>query len=110
MDIYHDSSSVRLNNYSVVKAFPNKEILWTDVTTVVAYKRDAYIVDLICLGIAINDGTVVEVDEEMNGWNALIEHLPQYLLGCKPKERWWSEVAFPPFVDNVTIIYQSQNK
>lgn len=110
MDIYCDSSSLRLNNYSVVKAFPDKEILWNDITTIVAYKRDAYIVDLICLGITINNGTVFELDEEMNGWNPLIERLPQHLLGCKPKETWWSDVALPPFADNVNIIYQSQNK
>jgi len=53
------------------------------VKTVLAYKRDLYQTDVICLGFTGSVGTV-EVDEEMRGWSELVERLPSLLPGTPP--------------------------
>ena len=39
---------------------------WRDVNAVIAYKRDLYTMDLICLGFVTPNATI-EVAEEMQG-------------------------------------------
>jgi hypothetical protein len=42
------------------------ELRWSEVNGVVAYKRDCFAVDLICMGFATPDGAV-ESNEGMDG-------------------------------------------
>ncbi len=78
---------------------------WNAVKTVVAYKRDVYATDLICVGFTTSDGTV-EINEEMQGWSQLIEKLPTLLPGTPPLVDWWERVAKPPFASCVTKLFQ----
>ena len=73
-----------------------------------AFKRDFFTVDCICLFLARADGTGIELDEGMARWNSFVEALPQHLPGCKPWSEWFSVVAFPAFVPNETEIYARQ--
>src|SRR3954467_1576256 len=50
---------------------------WRDVNRVTAYKRDLYVTDLICLAISTAE-TAIEINEEMQGWQSLMETLPGY--------------------------------
>ena len=70
---------------------------------VVAYKRDCYTVDLMCMGFTTPDGAV-EVNEGMDGWNALIDAIPRLLPGTTSKDKWWDKVAQPPFAANPTTL------
>jgi len=79
------------------------ELKWNEVNGVVAYKRDCYTVDLICIGFANPDGAV-ELDEEMDGWNALIGAVPRLLPGTISKQECWDKVAQPPFAANPTTL------
>ena len=78
---------------------------WSDVCRATAFKRDLFAVDCICLHLGGSDGTGVELDEEMAGWNRFIDALPVQLPGCKPRSEWYSAVAFPAFAPNRTEIY-----
>lgn len=78
---------------------------WSDVCRVTAFKRDLFVVDCICLHLGGADGTGVELNEEMAGWNRLMDALPTQLPGCKPRSEWYSAVAFPAFAVNPTEIY-----
>ncbi len=80
-------------------------LAWQDVNTIEAFKRDLYAVDLICLAIILKDHKIVEINEEMEGWDSLVEKLPDYLPGCRKFAEWFSVVAFPAFQPNVTEIY-----
>ena len=78
---------------------------WNEVKSVLAYKRDLYATDLICLGFISPDGTI-EVDEEMQGWAQLVERLPSLLPGTPPLSDWWERVAKPPFVPCLTELFE----
>jgi hypothetical protein len=78
---------------------------WSDVCRVTAFKRDLFAVDCICLHFGGDDGTGVELNEEMAGWNRLMGALPALLPGCKPHSEWFFAVAFPAFAANPTEIY-----
>ena len=78
---------------------------WNEVKTIVAYKRDVYTTDLVCLGFTTPDGTV-EINEEMQGWSQLVEDLPAFVPGTPPLADWWERVAKPPFAPCVTTLFQ----
>jgi hypothetical protein len=78
---------------------------WASIRLVTAFKRDLFAVDCICLHFEGTDGIGVELNEEMAGWNRLIDALPLKLPGCKPFAEWFLVVAFPAFAPNPTEIY-----
>jgi hypothetical protein len=80
---------------------------WNEVRTVLAYKRDLYATDLICLGFTSPVGTI-EVDEEMQGWQQLVERLPSLLPGTPPLSDWRERVAKPPFASCVTKLFERE--
>jgi len=82
---------------------PHAILEWHDVNAVLAYKRDLYTADLICLGFVTASGTI-EVHEEMRGWSELLEQLPPRLC-VPPSSEWWERVAKPPFASCVTKLY-----
>lgn len=82
-------------------------IAWRDVVRVEAFKRDLYAVDLICLTVLLRNSKAVEINEEMEGWETLVDKLPEYLPGCQKFEKWFQVVAFPAFKPNNTTIYQT---
>jgi len=80
---------------------------WKDVNGVVAYKRDLFLYDEICLGFSSPDGGV-EVNEQMQGWDTLIKALPSYLAGVPSWDQWWDKVAKPPFATNATTLFSRE--
>src|SRR6185295_2147472 len=72
-------------------------IAWSNIVRVVAFKRDLLTVDCICLAFATADGMTTEVNEEMEGWEALTDALPKYLPGGKGWSEYFTQVAFPAF-------------
>src|SRR6187200_266653 len=79
--IVHDLSGLRLTLPGKIEA----EISWNDVKEAFAFKRDLYTVDQICMAFATDD-LLIEINEEMVGWEELIHKLPEYLSGFKPFE------------------------
>ena len=67
------------------------------ITRVEFYKRDMLTVDDICCDVWVNNDLVWTFDEDMEGWQPLIEHLEQ-LPGFKTN--WYAAVVNPPFVEN----------
>jgi hypothetical protein len=80
--------------------------MWPEVTKATAFKRDLAIVDLICIEFIHRDGSVIEVNEEMMGWEQLPERLPSYLPGCFDRSELLGAVMQPPFATNETVIYE----
>ncbi|MFO0985592.1 MAG: hypothetical protein U1E76_28300 [Planctomycetota bacterium] len=79
---------------------------WIEIHRVIAFKRDLFAVDRLCLLLADADGLGIEVHEDMARWRALVTALPQHLVGCKPWSEWFAAVAFPAFATNQTEIYK----
>jgi hypothetical protein len=77
---------------------------WTEVLKVTAFKRDCFAYDCVCI-VFEAAGMQLEVDEEMDGWEAMIAALPNYLPGIRTSEQWWNEVVHPAFATNVTHLF-----
>ena len=78
---------------------------WSAVTEVVAYKRDVFAFDLICLAFDTSDGSL-EINEEMPGWSQLVGRLPSLIPGMPKFSEWWERVAQPPFAPCVTTLFK----
>jgi hypothetical protein len=83
-------------------------IEWRDVDRATAFKRDLFAVDLLCLALIRADGSAVELDEDMKGWDAFVQSLPARLPGCAKWESWFADVAFPAFERNETEVFRRQ--
>ncbi len=87
----------------------NKIINWNHIKEIIAYKRDLFTTDLICIGFHLTgDGNLYEVHEEMLGYKKLAETI-ESRFEVNPKD-WWSKVAFPAFETNATVIWQKENR
>jgi hypothetical protein len=80
---------------------------WQEITTVLAYKRDCFAVDLICLAIA-TPSTVLEINEQDAGWDEFIRAVENNLPGSAPLATWWPAVAQPPLATNQTTVYRKE--
>src|SRR5213082_145366 len=61
---------------------------WSEVCKAVAFKRDLFSVDLVCLFLSRQDGSGLELDEDMKGWKEFIAALPGFLPTCRAGEQW----------------------
>ena len=89
--------------------YKSQTIGWTQIKAAYVYKRDAFTVDLICLAFRLEDDSMFELNESMQGWDYLIENLPEYLPNCKKSSEWFMEVAFPAFEMNLIEIYSTES-
>jgi hypothetical protein len=88
--------------------FVNKiEVRWSQVRKVSAFKRDIYAYDLICIEIE-SDEWIDQLNEQMEGWQSMIEALPAHLPAALPVAEWWTEVAFPAFAPNCTVLFSRE--
>jgi hypothetical protein len=102
--IQFDENGLTLTGWHADGFETKTDLRWNEVNGVVAYKRDCFTVDLICMGFTTLDGAV-ELNEEMDGWKALIDAVPSLLPGSTSKEEWWNAVAQPAFAANPTILF-----
>lgn len=91
---------------SPLKGTPSSIFMrWADVTKAVAFKRDQYVVDRICIIFELSD-SALEVNEDMQGWQQLVDQLPAYLPGTLVFTEWFHDVAFPAFKTNAKTIFE----
>ena len=84
---------------------PPVSIRWTEISRATVFKCDQWSTDCICLHLVGENGTSVELNEEMARWHTLVATLPSYLPGCHASNAWFSQVAFPAFKTNQTDIF-----
>jgi hypothetical protein len=80
-------------------------LVWDAIGKGMAYKRDIYAVDLICIALE-DSGRAMELNEEMVGWESFLAALPAKLPGCLNPDQIWKAVALPAFVTNATVIFE----
>jgi hypothetical protein len=88
-----------------LKQAPELRVKWSDIQKLGVFKRDLYVVDLVCLVVELPGPRTIELNEEMEGWQPFVEALPRFLVGAKPWHEWFMEVAFPAFDTKSTIVY-----
>ena len=104
-EIVHDGNHMSVSWLTMENDKGSRLLTWDETICIKAFKRDLYAVDRICLVIGLKDGSGIEVDEEMSGWDSLVQKLPEYLPGCKSFGEWFEVVAFPAFQLNMTPIF-----
>ena len=83
------------------------EVKWDAVEEVRGYKADLFGYDLICWGFCCaGDARMVEANEEMVGFRELQKAVGARYGVCL--EDWWSQVAFPAFATNMTVIWSKK--
>jgi hypothetical protein len=105
-EITHNESHLNISWLTIENEKGNRLLTWDETISIKAFKRDLFAVDRICLVIELKDGVGIEVDEEMAGWDSLVQKLPEYLPGCKTFGEWFDIVAFPAFQLNMTPIFE----
>jgi len=80
-------------------------IAWDQITRIVAFKRDVYSHDVVCLLIETNGKNVLELNENMPGWTELVKELAIRLPSARPYSEWFTGVAFPAFAPSPTDVF-----
>ena len=106
-----DTATVTLTDVGISVTSSNADgestievINWAKIEKVIAYKRDCYGFDLMCLAVGGAENAF-EITEEMQGWNELLDRAPDYLPEWQRKSDWYQEVIRPAFKENRTIIF-----
>jgi hypothetical protein len=99
-----DSTALTVTDHFLNGITRVHQATWNQINGVVAYKRDCFAVDLLCIGFATPHGRF-EANEGMEGWAELIELLPTYVPGTPKPEEWRGKVVQPPFAENATTLY-----
>lgn len=95
-----------LKNWLTLENTRGQQVLdWDSIVDVQAFKRDLWAVDCICLEFRATDKSVMEVNEEMAGWQELLELLPARLSGFPVFEDWFVHAAHPAFETNLTQLW-----
>jgi hypothetical protein len=69
-------------------------VAWTDITRVIAYKRDCYAYDQIRVAIFTDaDVATIDLSEDDGGYRVLTVALPAHLRGCMAFDVWFQQVA-----------------
>ena len=85
------------------------DVKWDDISEIRAYKVDRWATDRICWGfLRSGRDDLIEVHEEMFGFEKL-QKVAEARYGVSLAD-WWSEVAFPAFATNMTVIWPKQER
>jgi hypothetical protein len=82
-------------------------ILWPEVVRIYAFKRDLLTVDLVCLAFQRANASCFEIDENMEGYEALLAQLPVVFKGFD--EDWWRKVVKPAFATKLTEVWSGMS-
>lgn len=80
-------------------------ILWADIESIFAYKRDLYTVDELDIDVFTKDGYRLHLIEEQPGWYQFILKIKEVFPGVD--KEFDAKLMFPPFKTNLTLVYDS---
>ena len=80
---------------------------WASVRNLTAFKEDLFATDLVCLAFELSDGSVINANEEMDGWSELCDALPVHLPGAPAWNQWFMNITVPAFEPCVTPLYHA---
>lgn len=90
------------DGFALVGASGRESVEWVHVAEIVAYRRDPTDVDLLCLAFRLGQaGRYVEVNEEMAGYETLLEGM--YDAFPEISRNWWKDVATGLGANRVTL-------
>ncbi len=90
-----ESDSVGFRIISTVDADePEHWWEWSDVVRVEAFRRDLYMIELICVTISTRNDSC-ELNHKMRGWSGFVEMLEEAIPEQFPEAEWFPAGANP---------------
>ena len=110
MEIYNDNGIFTFNDNSFSIQIENsiKEINWSEINSMLAYKIDLYATDLITLEIYCSSNFNFKINEETPGWFRFLKNSKK--MFPQITENWEMNIAVPAFETNLTLIYDNENR
>jgi hypothetical protein len=99
-----DDVGVRTTSVNSQDNTESMRMQWNEIDKVVAYKRDLFAFDLICLALADKNRSI-ELAEDMEGWDEFLDALSAHLPDMPATSAWRNKVAPPPFATNQMILF-----
>ncbi len=81
---------------------------WTDIQTLLGYKKDLLTYDMICLTVYLNNQTNFVITEETHGWFNFLKKVTEHLNGSLVN--WEIEIMNPAFEAKPTVVFDSKNR
>jgi len=81
-----------------------RSLAWASVERAEVFKRDLLTTDLICL-VFFCGPELIEVNEEMPGWKALLRNAELHLPAMTPSSEWQGSVMKPAFEEKREVVY-----
>jgi hypothetical protein len=81
---------------------------WDDVLRLLAYKRDEFTTDLVCLDIELRGGRILSVHEEVPGWEDFLDAAERALPDMHSFRSWFPQVAQPPFARSEHVVFERE--
>lgn len=75
-------------------------IFWESIKEIIAYKRDLFTIDLVCLRVYHSNDQYFEINEELIDFDALLDQLPERLRGFPERKMYWGKLIQPAFAEN----------
>jgi len=80
-----------------------RTIPWPEIKTLIAYRRDVYAHDMICMALETTSGAVLELHEQLDGWSQFCEQMQNYLPAAAPNSLWSVKAVAAPIGTPVPI-------
>ena len=93
--------------FTVLAGSAQRDVRWDEIDRITAFKRDLYTVDMLCLLVLFgSDQAILELNEQMDGYQDFVTAVDAHLPGAMPWAHWFLAVAFPAFAPNPLCIYR----
>lgn len=100
-------TSINAVGFSLVQGDRVEQVRWADIDTISVFKRHLYVSDMVCMTIRYGTAqTLVELNEQMDGYDKFVNVLASRLPGTTPWNTWFPAVAFPAFAVNPVCLYR----
>jgi hypothetical protein len=86
----------------------DRSIKWSDIETIIAYKRDLMTTDQICFDLFYQNSLSSTISEDTEGWSQFVNRMQEAFPQID--KDWWGKIIHPAFKTNMTLLYDKQRR
>jgi hypothetical protein len=107
-EIQTDATCLRRTAHFTDGSTRTVAISWAEVSRVAAFHREVMAQPIACVAIS-DPARIVVLDEQMEGWNQLINQLPARLALAPSFAEWRGNTATEPPSSHWSILFRAQS-
>lgn len=96
------------DGFSILMKSKTEQHKWTDITSMIAYKRDDLTTDCICMDVFCSDGLNFSITEDTLGWYVFLKKTKEQFPHIN--KLWDLEITTPAFKKNLTLVYDREGR